>query len=143
MVAASGDLALGDPPPGTHGWRIEIAAGYPVHEPLILIAANVGVSTSGDTEQFVEIGGVRYSHIVDPKTALGLTTRVVVAAIAPCAALSDAWATACSVLSVTEPESMAGTLDESVRVLVLRRDADGTLRRRSYGTRPPGLRTPL
>jgi thiamine biosynthesis lipoprotein len=53
---------------------------------------------SGDTEQFVEIGGVRYSHVVDPRTGLGLTSGIAVTVIAPDATTSDALATAASVL---------------------------------------------
>jgi thiamine biosynthesis lipoprotein len=34
------------------------------------------VSTSGDAEQYVEIDGKRYSHIVDPRTGIGLLGRM-------------------------------------------------------------------
>ena len=44
---------------------------------------NYGVSTSGDTERFTIIDGKRYSHIIDPRTGLGMTHRVGVTAIAP------------------------------------------------------------
>jgi FAD:protein FMN transferase len=100
MVAASGDIALGDPPPGKKGWTIAIesldteAAGS--SETVCL--HNAGISTSGDTEQFVELNGQRYSHIVDPATGLGLTDRIGVTIIAPCATTSDSLATAVSVL---------------------------------------------
>ena len=100
MVAASGDIALGDPPPGKNGWEIGIAS---IDHPLQGLTeevnlANVGISTSGDTEQYVEIGGRRYSHIVDPGTGLGLTERIGVTIIARTGTQSDALATAACVL---------------------------------------------
>ena len=82
MVAVAGDIACGDPPPGKDGWTVEIAplaAGRPVRT---LTLANKAVSTSGDLEQFVEIGGVRYSHVLDPRTGLGLTGRRSVTVVA-------------------------------------------------------------
>ena len=66
------------------------------------------VATSGDTEQFVEIAGVRYSHIVDPRTGIGLTYRIAVTVIAPDAATADALASAISVLG---PEVGLALLD--------------------------------
>ena len=38
-----------------------------------VLLKNSAVSTAGDVEQFIEIGGKRYSHIVDPKTGVGIT----------------------------------------------------------------------
>src|SRR5262249_38999168 len=43
---------------------------------------NAAVSTSGDAEQFVEIGGVRDSHVIDPRTGIGLTGRRSVTVVA-------------------------------------------------------------
>ena len=63
-----------------------------------LLLANAAVSTSGDAEQFVVIGDQRYSHIVDPRTGVGLTERWQVSIIARHATQSDAFATAVSVL---------------------------------------------
>mgnify|MGYP001448534902 CR=1 FL=1 len=60
---------------------------------------NAAVSTSGDTEQFLEIDGKRYSHIVDPATGLGLTERRQVTVIAERGIESDSLATALSVMS--------------------------------------------
>ncbi|MBI3880710.1 MAG: FAD:protein FMN transferase, partial [Verrucomicrobia bacterium] len=94
LVAASGDLAVGDPPPGKPGWIIGIAALDEGDGALtkLLSLRNCGVSTSGDTEQFVIIGGVRYSHIVDPRTGIGLTNRIQATVIARDATTSDAMA---------------------------------------------------
>lgn len=102
LVAASGDLAIGDAPPGTAGWPVRI--GDPVGRTNLVAVTlhlkNVGVSTSGDAEQFVEIEGQRYSHIVDPRTGAGLTNRVQATVIAECATRSDALATAVCILGV-------------------------------------------
>jgi thiamine biosynthesis lipoprotein len=78
LVAGGGDIAVGEAPPDAKGWRIGIGPlSNPTAKPShYLLLTNAAVSTSGDTEQYVVIGGKRYSHIVDPKTGLGLTTRM-------------------------------------------------------------------
>lgn len=83
MVVGGGDMALGDAPPGEKGWKIEVPAldqaGAP--EPRILVLKNVCVSTSGDLYQRLEIGGKRYSHIVNPWTGMGLTDHSLVTVV--------------------------------------------------------------
>jgi thiamine biosynthesis lipoprotein len=99
LVAAGGDIALGAPPPGAEGWTVAIAPldEHPAPEgPLIL--AHAGVSTSGDAELWLDAGGVRYSHIIDPRTGRPLTGHRSVTVIARDATWSDALATAVSVV---------------------------------------------
>ena len=96
LVAVGGDLAIGDPPPGRTGWRVGIEPDSSLSRVLVL--KNLAVSTSGDREQFVDIGGVRYSHIVDPRTRLGLTKRIAVTIVAKEGIMADGLATALSVL---------------------------------------------
>jgi thiamine biosynthesis lipoprotein len=74
LVAAGGDIVAGDPPPGEKGWTVGIAnLSHPEEKPKrSMLLANAAVSTSGDAEQYVEIGDKRYSHIVDPKTGVGI-----------------------------------------------------------------------
>jgi len=99
LVNGSGDMALGDPPPGETGWRIGVAPLEPDQPPSRLLRlAHCGVSTSGDAWQYVEIAGRRYSHIVDPRTGVGLTQRSSVTVIAPNGMAADGLATAVSVL---------------------------------------------
>jgi thiamine biosynthesis lipoprotein len=100
LVAAGGDIVVSDPPPGAKSWAVGIA---PLESPdrpptRTLQLANAAVSTSGDAEQFVEIAGKRYSHILDPKTGLGLQGHSSVTVIAPNGTASDSLATAVSVL---------------------------------------------
>jgi thiamine biosynthesis lipoprotein len=100
LVAAGGDIAVSNPPPGSSGWVIGIAPLDSPEKPptRYLSLANAAVSTSGDAEQHVEIEGVRYSHIIDPKTGLGLTGRSSVTVVASDDTTADALATAVSVL---------------------------------------------
>jgi FAD:protein FMN transferase len=103
LVAGSGDIVVSDPPPGRPGWRISVAPlkaesnGEASSGPMIWLK-NAAVSTSGDAEQFVEIDGVRYSHVLDPKTGLGLTERRSVTVIAPEGITADGLDTAACVL---------------------------------------------
>ncbi|MBY0456806.1 MAG: FAD:protein FMN transferase, partial [Gemmataceae bacterium] len=99
LVAAYGDIACGDPPPGEEAWKVDIAPIAKSQKPRSLKLANQAVSTSGDLEQFVEIGGVRYSHVLDPKTGIGLTGRRSVTVIAPNGITADSMTKAVSVLS--------------------------------------------
>lgn len=136
LVAASGDLALGDPPPGRSGWSVDLAPFGPSSGPSHrLVLARVGVSTSGDTEQSLTINGVRYSHLIDPATGLGLTRAAAVTVVAPGAALSDALATACSVLDPTRLPGLVAGWPEPVHVILHQRQSDGTIQVATFG--PP------
>ena len=84
LVAAGGDVVCGDAPPGKKGWDIALIPlpgdeGDKRH----FVLANGAVSTSGDLEQFVELGGKRFAHILDSKTGLGMTTRQSASVVAP------------------------------------------------------------
>ncbi|MBL8859198.1 MAG: FAD:protein FMN transferase [Planctomycetes bacterium] len=99
LVEMGGDIVCSRAPPGRAGWDIDPAwddaAG---HDRLSV--EHCAVSTSGDREQWVEIDGRRYSHVVDPRTGLGLENRAHVVVLARDGATSDALATALSTLGV-------------------------------------------
>ncbi len=103
LVDTGGGMALGDPPPDKPGWRI----GMLGDSTKILQLANCGVSTSGDVEQYVEIDGVRYSHIIDPATGLGLTNRAMATVIAKDGLTSDALDTPICILGAERGLKMA------------------------------------
>lgn len=99
LVEAGGDIACGAPPPGRHGWMIGLDNG-PVRT---ITVPRGGIATSGARYQYVEIGDDRYSHIIDPRTGIGLRSTKQRAApsitiVAPSATLADGLATACSIL---------------------------------------------
>jgi thiamine biosynthesis lipoprotein len=85
LVGGSGDMTASDAPPGQPGWRIELAPlDAPDAPPAeIIYLKNRSIATSGDMFQRVEIGGKRYSHIVDPHTGIGLTDHALVTIVAP------------------------------------------------------------
>jgi len=101
MVNAGGKIAIGAPPPGRDGWRIGITVPEEKEElmPHLLLLKNTSVATSGDIYQHLDINGKRFSHIIDPKTGLGITWQRNVTVIAKDGTISDWLATACSVLS--------------------------------------------
>jgi thiamine biosynthesis lipoprotein len=110
LIAAGGDIAAGDPPPGRAGWTVATITGK-------VEIARGAVSTSGDAEQFIEIGGRRYAHILDPKTGLGLTSRIAVSVQAGSGVLADAYATALAAMGEKSARRFAASHPElTVRI---------------------------
>jgi len=116
-----GDIAVSNPPVGKKGWTVEIASlnvpGAPKPRPLLL--RNAAVSTSGDAEQFVELGGIRYSHIIDPRTGQALTGRRSVTVVAANGIDSDALATAASVMDPKQGLKLFDTLRKTSALIVV------------------------
>ena len=91
-AGSSSILALGGM---DDGWRVDVTAASPTRRVLArLRLRNAALGTSGAGEQFVEVNGRRYGHILDPRTgrpASGVVNATVVSADA---ATADALATA-------------------------------------------------
>lgn len=113
LLDLGGDLLLGDPPPGTLGWTVRIEA---TGETLTL--SRIAIASSGDTQQFVEIDGQRFSHIVNPRTGLGLTHRLQVTVLAPNATSADALASAVSVLGRERGAALLDAYSRTAGVIV-------------------------
>jgi thiamine biosynthesis lipoprotein len=111
LVAAGGDIAVSGPPPDADGWTIGVA---PLEDPdrkpsRYLVLKDGAVSTSGDAEQYAEIGGKRYSHIVDPHTGIGLVGRASATVVAPHGIMADSLTKA---VIVPGPERGLATIDK-------------------------------
>ncbi len=102
LVVGGGNMSMGDPPPGKPGWRIGIppleASGAAKEPTRYVVLSHASLSTSGDHFQFLEIGGQRYSHVVNPHTGLGLTDHCQVVVIAPDGIIADGLSTCVGVL---------------------------------------------
>jgi thiamine biosynthesis lipoprotein len=112
LVGGSGDMMAGDPPPGQPGWKIEVAAlDAPDAPPSeVVLLNNSAIATSGDFFQHVEINGVRYSHIVDPHTGVGLTDHSLVTILGPDGTTADGLGTA---VSAVGPERGLKLIEET------------------------------
>jgi len=104
LISAGGDMVAGEAPPDRKGWRIEVAPLDVAQAPptRFVWLRHMALATSGDLFQHLEIGGIRYSHIVDPRTGVGLTDRSLVTVIARTGMTADSLATAVSVMGPRE-----------------------------------------
>jgi thiamine biosynthesis lipoprotein len=99
LVQGGGDMTIGLAPPQQRGWKVGVAPLEPTRRPSrFLWLEKCGIATSGDAWQFVQIEGRRYSHILDPRTGIGLIGQRSVTVVAPDGMTADSLATAASVL---------------------------------------------
>jgi thiamine biosynthesis lipoprotein len=125
LVSGGGDMAVSGPPPGKEGWRIELPPLDATNAPpaRFVVLSQAGISTSGDLFQRLEINGVRYSHIIDPRTGIGLTDHSLVTVIAPDDFTADGLTKVMSVLNPKEAlKFITKTPDAAVRIV--RKPAD-------------------
>jgi len=105
-------------------WKVAIQdprqRGHVVGKMLLYDQA---VATSGDYEQFFEIDGKRYSHIIDPKTGYpSIQGFAAATVIADSAATADALATSCLLMDASRCRDLLGRFPEVSVKLV---DAQG------------------
>jgi thiamine biosynthesis lipoprotein len=131
FVEAGGDVRVLGGFPGQFIWErpraVRIGVQHPTQpDALIAVVSTYGgaVLTSGDYERYFIQDGVRYTHIVDPRT--GMTVRGIASAtiVAPEAALADAIATAAMVLNVEQGIALIESFPGVMGLLVTE---DGTV----------------
>jgi thiamine biosynthesis lipoprotein len=106
-VGESSYYAIGAPP-GLNGWQVNVTDPADTNRVLATVLLRDGsLSTSGATQQFFEIDGRRYSHIIDPRTGSPVEGMEQVTVTAVEATDSDALSTALFVLG---PDSASALL---------------------------------
>lgn len=95
LIEAGGDLLLGAAPPHRSGWTVSVTTP---RGDSTLTLHDIAVSTSGPSVQYVEIDGVRHSHILDPRSGRPLVTAFEVTVLHADPATADALATAITVV---------------------------------------------
>lgn len=119
IVGGGGDLLVRGSKLGTP-WRLGIQHPRQIGKLLgtLTFTHDQSLVTSGDYERFVEIGGRRYHHIIDPRTGRPVTSTSAVTLTAPSTALADALATAVFVLGPTAGMRLVERTDEVEALIV-------------------------
>ncbi|MCS7272585.1 MAG: FAD:protein FMN transferase [Fimbriimonadales bacterium] len=128
LIQMGGDIVAGEAPPGEAGWKIALAPATPEDTTEYALLRNGALSTSGSTEQYAEIEGRRYAHIIDPRTGLGLTRLVLARVCARDGITADSLATAAAVLGMPEAKRLE-RLYKGVQVQVWEADLRQTATR--------------
>lgn len=120
LVAVGGDIVAGEPPPGKTSWDVTVAPLGPAAEsPQPTIALSRGaISSSGDTEQFLDVADRHYSHIVNPATGSAETGRRGVTVMAPNGLTADALATALKVLGAARGLPIVDRIDGAAALVI-------------------------
>ena len=119
LLDIGGDILVGDAPPGTAGWRVSIGSGGAADtDTTTILLNNAAITTSGDTYRFLEHNGQRYSHIMNPRSGLGLRHFVRTTVLAPDGYRADALTKVFSVAGISQSKRLLKRFP-SVKVLML------------------------
>jgi thiamine biosynthesis lipoprotein len=126
LVEVGGELKARGRKADGSSWRVGIerpdSDTRTAHTALDLV--DMAVATSGDYRNYYEVDGVRYSHLIDPRTRAPVRhAGASVTVLHPDAVLADAWATALGVLDPLEGLALAER--EGIAALFLVRSENG------------------
>lgn len=101
IINASGDMNTWGRQPSGDDWQVAIVNPMNKNKVFALLPIKNGaVVTSGDYEKYVNFDGVRYTHIIDPRTGYPASGIVSATVFAPKAELADALATSIFVMGI-------------------------------------------
>lgn len=122
VVNAAGDLITWGESGKEDGWPVQISDPKDIDNSLgWLNIKNASVVTSGNYEKFFMNNGIRYAHIINPKTGLPTTGIKSATIISPDAELGDALATSVFVLGVDKGLALINKL-KNVEALIISDD---------------------
>jgi thiamine biosynthesis lipoprotein len=125
LMDAGGDITLGDPPPGRSHWEVAVpdrSLGSETGGYITIETENRSVTTSGDLYQYVVIDGVRYSHVINPKSGIGSMKQIQATVVAGSGMQADALS---SILTLMDPEegmAMINRMDRTEAILFVNRE---------------------
>ena len=113
VVNASGDLTTWGTRSNGAPWRVGIPDPFQQETIIMWLPLNnKAIATSGDAEKYFMCNGQRYSHIINPKTGLPVVGARSVSVISESGELSDALATAVSVLGIEIGLNLINQIDD-------------------------------
>ncbi len=99
IINASGDMNTWGKQPNGELWKVAITNPLDKNKAFALLPLNENaVVTSGNYEKYVTFNGIRYTHIIDPRTGYPATGIISATVFAPKAELADALATSIFVM---------------------------------------------
>jgi FAD:protein FMN transferase len=123
LINVSGDIVTSGPPPGLPGWTVGV--NMPQHNKELLakklLLHHKSVTTSGDVYQYMEHGGKKYSHIIDPRMGYGITFQRNITVVANDGVTADWLATACSILPLNKAKKLARQIGAALLVSEIKR----------------------
>lgn len=119
IVNASGDMMVWGESNHPDGWNIQISNPQNKEKSIAWLKLNnQSIVTSGDYEKYFTSNGIRYSHIINPRTGYPVTEVKSATIISPDAELSDALATSMCVLGIEEGINLAEKLKDVECILI-------------------------
>ena len=107
LLSVGGNVCATGPKKNNTPWTVAIQHPDGGDNYLHRITLSVGSAvTSGDYQRFVEIGGIKYHHIIDPDTLFPGTLWRSVTVVCPDSALADALSTALFLLPLEDGKAL-------------------------------------
>lgn len=96
MIDLGGNIRCAGSPRNGGAWKVGVRNPFDTEDLLgtLRMTGGMAVATSGNYEQFVEIDGTRYAHIIDPRTGRPVRGMAGVTVISVTAVEADAMSTA-------------------------------------------------
>lgn len=126
VISAGGSILTYGSKPEGGAWQIAVTDPLNPSGSVGILTLDGGycVSTSGDYERYVDVDGVRYHHILDPRTGSPARSDVAgVTIVTKDGFLSDALSTACFVLGQEEGQKLLKKYDAEALFI----DHEGTI----------------
>lgn len=119
LMNLGGNMRAGGQPSPERFWSVGVR--HPFEEGALIgkirLLPGMAVATSGHYERFVTINGVRYAHIMDPRTGSPVQGMAGVTVVAPTAAEADVMSTTLFVMGPEAGLAMLARTGRSVQAL--------------------------
>ena len=107
IVGGDARLAKGPRGEGRDNWGVGILNPDNPNEIIdAIFAANTAVATSGDYQRFFKVDGIRYHHIIDPRTLMPANTVRSVTVIYPSSIIAENLSLAAFILDINEAKDI-------------------------------------
>jgi thiamine biosynthesis lipoprotein len=137
LVEVGGDIRVRGPKPDGRPWRIAVERPVSSERSVqrVIELGTIALATSGDYRNYFEQDGVRYSHILDPRTGQPIQSRIVSSTVLHESCITaDAYSTALMIMDADEAMAFANKHDLAALIIV--KTADGFEERSSRAFEP-------